>query len=693
MLASGGNDNLVNIWDARSSVPKFTKATHTSAVKALGWCPWQMNLLATGGGSHDKMVHFWNTTTAAKLSSIDTGSQVTSIIWSRDYKELLTTHGFPDNQLTLWSYPSLNRVIDIPGHDSRVLYSAMSPDGQTVVTGASDENLKFWKVFEKKRDKASLAAASAMPGTVKKAGDAEMDDLINSDAKVKRVKKSTEDELCSRATNLIAIPLDNGNIKRLIANFNLHVEISHYRKGRLSPWFKNGNGSTLPIEVFYNGDEDLPQQSAAELLTLPNVKVINLAMLMDSSLVSSWAIKPFAMLFSSFREALLMDADAMFFRDPEEAFQFKGYKRRGTLLFRDRTIHGLNVDTLDWIRKFLPSPSEYALNNNRIFTAESLHEGESGVVVLDKGRIKNLNVLVMTSLLNLASHKDELWKKFYGLIAFIVFIYLRASLGDKETWWLAHEIVQAPYHLANGAGSAVGYPFSENKQDYICGGLLHVNEYWKPFWSNGGVIANKHFDTGKQTVVNFTHWAVDRTFRDVEWLWEEKDRPFCLKLSEQRRAVALTPEEVEPPKKETAPKENIQLGPQVREGEIVFGVAHIFASFNDTFVHITDLTGRETISRVTGGMKVKADRDESSPYAAMLAAQDVAAKCKEVGITALHIKLRATGGTGTKTPGPGAQSALRALARAGMKIGRIEDVTPIPTDSTRRKGGRRGRRL
>ncbi|KAF6171943.1 hypothetical protein GIB67_011840 [Kingdonia uniflora] len=86
-------------------------------------------------------------------------------------------------------------------------------------------------------------------------------------------------------------------------------------------------------------------------------------------------------------------------------------------------------------------------------------------------------------------------------------------------------------------------------------------------------------------------------------------------------------------------------------------------------------------------MKVKADRDESSPYAAMLAAQDVSARCKELGISALHIKLRATGGNKTKTPGPGAQSALRALARSGMRIGRIEDVTPIPTDSTRRKGG------
>ncbi|XP_049633790.1 40S ribosomal protein S14-like [Suncus etruscus] len=145
--------------------------------------------------------------------------------------------------------------------------------------------------------------------------------------------------------------------------------------------------------------------------------------------------------------------------------------------------------------------------------------------------------------------------------------------------------------------------------------------------------------------------------------------------------------------KEKKAEQVISLGPQVAEGENVFGVCHIFASCNDTFVHVTDLSGKETICRVTGGMKVKADRDESSPYAAMLAAQDVAQRCKELGITALHIKLRATGGNRTKTPGPGAQSALRALARSGMKIGRIEDVTPIPSDSTRRKGGRRGRRL
>merc|ERR1711964_647178 len=95
-----------------------------------------------------------------------------------------------------------------------------------------------------------------------------------------------------------------------------------------------------------------------------------------------------------------------------------------------------------------------------------------------------------------------------------------------------------------------------------------------------------------------------------------------------------------PPKKkvERPAQENISLGPQVREGELVFGVARIFASFNDTFVHVTDLSGRETISRVSGGMKVKADRDESSPYAAMLAAQDVATRCKELGINAFTSK-------------------------------------------------------
>lgn len=139
--------------------------------------------------------------------------------------------------------------------------------------------------------------------------------------------------------------------------------------------------------------------------------------------------------------------------------------------------------------------------------------------------------------------------------------------------------------------------------------------------------------------------------------------------------------------------EEIKLGPTLREGENCFGVVHLFASFNNTFIHVTDLSGRETLVRRTGGMEVKADREENTPYAAMQASQKVAERLRQLGVTAVHIKLRATGGSKTKTPGPGAQAAMRALARSGLKIGRIEDVTPIPTDRTRKKGGRRGRRL
>jgi len=124
-----------------------------------------------------------------------------------------------------------------------------------------------------------------------------------------------------------------------------------------------------------------------------------------------------------------------------------------------------------------------------------------------------------------------------------------------------------------------------------------------------------------------------------------------------------------------------------------WAVVHIYSSYNNTMVHVTDISGAETISRTSGGMFVKADRMGSSPYAAMRAATAAAETAKDKGVTAIHIKVRAPGGSGPRTPGPGAQAAIRALARAGFRIGRIEEVTPIPHDGTRRPGGRRGRRV
>jgi len=123
------------------------------------------------------------------------------------------------------------------------------------------------------------------------------------------------------------------------------------------------------------------------------------------------------------------------------------------------------------------------------------------------------------------------------------------------------------------------------------------------------------------------------------------------------------------------------------------GIVNIYSSVNNTIVHITDITGSETIARFSGGMVTDKDRMKGKPYPAMIAAKKAAEAAKEAGIELVHIRIRAPGGIKSKMPGQGAQPAVRAIARAGLRIGRIEDVTPIPHDSCRRKGGRRGRRV
>lgn len=123
------------------------------------------------------------------------------------------------------------------------------------------------------------------------------------------------------------------------------------------------------------------------------------------------------------------------------------------------------------------------------------------------------------------------------------------------------------------------------------------------------------------------------------------------------------------------------------------GVAHIFASFNNIIITVTDLTGAETIARCSGGMVAKSAKDEGSPYTAMKVAQTVADAVREKGIDRVNVRIRGQGGNKAGTPGRGAQAAIRALVRSGLRIGKIEDVTPIPHDGCRKKGGRRGRRI
>ncbi|PIO27354.1 hypothetical protein AB205_0016920 [Aquarana catesbeiana] len=177
-LASGANDNLVNIWpcvqgDSGEFTPVQTFTQHQGAVKAVAWCPWQSNVLATGGGTSDRHIRIWNVCSGTCLNSVDTHSQVCSILWSTMYKELISGHGFAQNQLVIWKYPTMTRVSELKGHSARVLSLAMSPDGCTVASAAADETLRLWKCFEvdpatkKEKEKARSSSKSIIHQSIR----------------------------------------------------------------------------------------------------------------------------------------------------------------------------------------------------------------------------------------------------------------------------------------------------------------------------------------------------------------------------------------------------------------------------------------------------------------------------------------------------------------------------------------------
>ena len=208
-LASGGNDNLVCLWDVRgkneknkssfwdilnsqsddenenddnieeddyeynlgnnvtNNIDKYKLNSinkknniiepltiinkHKGPVKALAWSPWQRNVLATGAGKKDNVIRFYNADTKSVIGEYNTGSQVCQILWNKYEKEIISSHGNSKNSICVWTYPKMNKIAELNGHLSRALYMAMSPDGCTLVSGSSDETLRFWNINE--RDK------------------------------------------------------------------------------------------------------------------------------------------------------------------------------------------------------------------------------------------------------------------------------------------------------------------------------------------------------------------------------------------------------------------------------------------------------------------------------------------------------------------------------------------------------------
>uniref|UniRef100_A0A6M2DIJ8 Putative anaphase promoting complex cdc20 cdh1 and ama1 subunit n=1 Tax=Xenopsylla cheopis TaxID=163159 RepID=A0A6M2DIJ8_XENCH len=152
-LASGGNDNILNVWSAvrgqcyGEETPLHVFNSHQAAVKAIAWCPWQMNILASGGGTADRCIKIWNVSNGNNISSTDTHSQVCALCWAPHYKELVSGHGFTDNQLIIWKFPAMTKQAELRGHTARVLNLAISPDGTTVMSAGADETLRLWKCF------------------------------------------------------------------------------------------------------------------------------------------------------------------------------------------------------------------------------------------------------------------------------------------------------------------------------------------------------------------------------------------------------------------------------------------------------------------------------------------------------------------------------------------------------------------
>jgi len=148
-MATGANDNLLLIWPTGTSAtaPVYTLSEHQAAVKALAWCPWQNSLLATGGGTADRRIRFWNVNTGTCVQSVDTQSQVCSILWSKDYRELISAHGYPKFQLAIWKYPEMALITELEGHSARILHMVMSPCGQMVMSASADESLRLWNCF------------------------------------------------------------------------------------------------------------------------------------------------------------------------------------------------------------------------------------------------------------------------------------------------------------------------------------------------------------------------------------------------------------------------------------------------------------------------------------------------------------------------------------------------------------------
>ncbi|KAI9242431.1 MAG: mannosyltransferase putative-domain-containing protein [Podila humilis] len=288
--------------------------------------------------------------------------------------------------------------------------------------------------------------------------------------------------------------------------------------------------SSLPIEIYYTGEPDLSPENRAWFEKFDDVKTIDITTLIDNNLLvlEGWAVKPFAMLVSRFSEIILMDSDAYFLQDPAVMFEDEGYKETGTVYFYDRTLFpGTGGDKKQWLESFLPTMSNHPAKT-RWFRLKGDHEQESGVVVFDKRRLF-LGLLAICKLNDLHERQQVTYKK---------------TWGDKETFWIALEMIQEPYSFVKYGGGAIGNDSTIRhnvapKLDRVCGNQLHFDFRGQPLWWNSGVVRDK-FTTGSPYLL-YTAYMKDE---DGDWDFEssclvQKHSTSIMEVEWAQRKVAL----------------------------------------------------------------------------------------------------------------------------------------------------------
>ncbi|KAI8900136.1 mannosyltransferase putative-domain-containing protein [Globomyces pollinis-pini] len=251
--------------------------------------------------------------------------------------------------------------------------------------------------------------------------------------------------------------------------------------------------SNLPFEIFYVGDDDLSVKNRKLLEEIPFVTTIDITKIFNNSIlkIKGWAIKPFALLASSFRHAMLMDADVVFLQPPEKLFDLESYKRTGAFFFHDRSLFIKNQVSLDWVKHIVGEMTS-TMKDLRLFNQKTAHEMESGVVLIDK--MKNFVGLMTVCTLNSAVYQKQSYSKFHG---------------DKETFWIGFETVRALYSFNANLPGVAGTSSVRENEYVMCGTqILHLDEDKQPLWINGGITKSKY--DPESEVADLHEWGMTK---------------------------------------------------------------------------------------------------------------------------------------------------------------------------------------